>query len=202
MWNAIWSFFEPFLVDLLVAVIIAGIGILGTELRKYLKQLQDYTKAKLGSNIYNDACLIAKGLYYVLEIEFSNVAKSGESKRAEMISRLKERFTSLTDTELSAINEAICAEVKNTELAAGLVDKTTTTTTVSTIINNDQETDKTTKVVATSTSTVTGATLDVAEVKVVEPSSPAISIPNIINVTPPVVDMTKTTGVEACPKIT
>ena len=61
------------------------------------------------ANNYNRAREVAIGLYTLLEDEFAHIEKAGAQKREEMNRMLLERFPSLTQVELDAINKEVWA---------------------------------------------------------------------------------------------
>ena len=168
MWNSIWVSIEPVVVTLLVTVIIAGLGVIGKYVKSYTNKATEYVVSKIGAENYAFAYKTAKDLYYALEKAYEDQSKAGTFKKAEMVTELSKLFPSLTATQINAINEAVCAEVKQLELSSGLVDKTTTETTVVNRVVDDKVVDTKTTVVATSVSTVTGATMDVATMTIAE----------------------------------
>ncbi|MFC0905257.1 hypothetical protein ACFHWD_11225 [Clostridium sp. MT-14] len=100
------------LLSLLVEFILGIVGIIGGYV---LKKISDVVKeqresfiARKGMDNYNHALTVAKGMYYVLEDEFSSVQKSGDIKKSEMDKRLLQLLPCLTQDELNAINKQVC----------------------------------------------------------------------------------------------
>ena len=95
-----------------VQFIIGVFGIIGTFVLKKAADAIEVQKqalaAKKGADNYNRALSVAKGLYYVLEDEFKDIAKAGDAKRVEMEKRLLEIIPGLTQNELDAINKEVC----------------------------------------------------------------------------------------------
>lgn len=105
---------EEQLLNLLVNFILGVVGIVSTfvlaKLSQYLEAKKNEVATKKGIDNYNRALQIAKGLYFVLEEEFKDVAKAGLEKKAEMDKRLLQLVPALTQEELNAINKQICTE--------------------------------------------------------------------------------------------
>lgn len=102
------------LMSQLVQFIISAVGILLTyaltKLGQFLNEKKQEVVAKKGVENYNRALNIARGMYYVLEDSFKDIAKAGEDKKAEMDARLLEVIPQLTQNELDAINKQIWNE--------------------------------------------------------------------------------------------
>lgn len=97
--------------ELALAAILALIAILGTVGTAVLSKFKAWIVAKTDGATYNAALEFAKGLYLFLEDKYVElgIRKAGELKRADMEMMLHEKFPSLTQGELDAINKEIWA---------------------------------------------------------------------------------------------
>ena len=95
-----------------VQFIIGVLGIVGSFVLKKVADAIEVQKqalaAKKDAYNYNHALSVGKGLYYVSEDKFKDIAKVGEQKKAEMEKRLLEIIPGLTQNELDAINKEVC----------------------------------------------------------------------------------------------
>lgn len=102
--------------SILIQLILGVVGIIAGYVLKKISNALELQKqssiAKKGAYNYKHALNMAKGLYYVLEDEFSSLKKSGNNKKSEMEKRLLEVIPSLTQNELDAINKEVCCVVK------------------------------------------------------------------------------------------
>lgn len=100
------------LLSLLVEFILGVAGIIGSYVLKKVSDVVEEQRqsliARKGMDDYNHALIVARGMYYVLEGEFSSVKKSGDTKRSEMNKRLLQISPNLTQDELDAINKQVC----------------------------------------------------------------------------------------------
>jgi len=107
---------ENELFNLLIKFILAALGIVGTyaltRLSSFLDAKKSTTVATEGAINYNRALEVGKGLYLLLEKEFSGITKAGLDKKSEMEKRLLEIFPQISAVELAAINKTVSDEIK------------------------------------------------------------------------------------------
>ena len=99
------------LINQLIQFIMSVLGIAGTYLLAVISTKVNAEKkavvAKTGSDNYNHALKIAKGMYLLLEDDFANVEKAGEQKKDEMGKKLLNVIPELTKEELDSINKEV-----------------------------------------------------------------------------------------------
>lgn len=104
------------LLSVLVQFILGIVGIIAAYVLKKVSDALELQKqsivAKKGADNYKHAISIAKGMYYVLEEEFSSIKKAGKKKKDEMEKRLLQVIPGLTQNELDSINKEICNSVE------------------------------------------------------------------------------------------
>ncbi|APM38341.1 hypothetical protein [Clostridium kluyveri] len=104
------------LLSIVVQFILGIVGIIAAYVLKKISDALELQKqsivARKGADNYNHALSVAKGMYYVLEEEFSSVKKAGKKKKDEMEKRLLQVIPGLTQNELDSINKEICNSVK------------------------------------------------------------------------------------------
>ncbi len=109
-------FMREQLLSVLVQFILGIVGIIAAYVLKKVSDALELQKqsivARKGADNYNHAISIAKGMYYVLEEEFSSVKKAGKKKKDEMEKRLLQVIPGLTQNELDSINKEICNSVE------------------------------------------------------------------------------------------
>lgn len=104
------------LITQLLQFILGAVGIISAyvlaKFAGFLQVNKDKVVAEKGASNYNWALSLAKGLYSVLESEFSSVEKAGAQKKVEMDARLLKVIPQLTQEELDSINKNVCDGVK------------------------------------------------------------------------------------------
>ena len=107
---------ENQLLESLVKFVLSALGIVGTyalaRLSLYLDEKKKEAVSVKGVNTYNHALEVARGLYLVLESEFSGIAQAGLDKKAEMEKRLLGIFPQISVEELAAINKTVSEQIK------------------------------------------------------------------------------------------
>lgn len=98
--------------EILEPILYVVLSVLATILGIYLKKVGDevvnFVKAKVGEKTYNQALEIANGLYIYLEDKYgSSLKQMGYAKKKEMEALLLEKFPTLTQSELDAINKSV-----------------------------------------------------------------------------------------------
>lgn len=92
----------------IVSVVVAIAGVVGSFLAILLKKGLNWIKIKIGKETYDQAYKVAEGLYIYLEDKYGDeLRKMGEVKKKEMEDMLREKFPTLTQTELDAINKSV-----------------------------------------------------------------------------------------------
>ncbi|WP_368488419.1 hypothetical protein [Clostridium sp. BJN0013] len=129
------------LLSILVQFILGVVGIIAAYVLKKISDALELQKqstiAKKGAYNYNHALSIAKGMYYVLEEEFSSVKKAGKKKKDEMEKRLLQVIPGLTQNELDSINKEVCNSVE--QIGAQILDSVETTPTSAEDVLKDGE---------------------------------------------------------------
>lgn len=106
--------FSAFLSEFAVIFATALAGLVGTLLSFGLKRLEEYLKVKLNKETYDHALEVAKGIYVFLEDKYRDEIESfGTIKKQEMEELLLQKFPSLTQLELDAINKAVWESFNN-----------------------------------------------------------------------------------------
>lgn len=92
----------------IVSIVVAIAGVVGSFLAVLLKKGLNWIKIKIGKDTYDQAYEVAEGLYIYLEDKYGDeLRKMGEVKKKEMEDMLREKFPTLTQTELDAINKSV-----------------------------------------------------------------------------------------------
>lgn len=92
----------------IVSIVVAIAGVVGSFLAVLLKKGLNWIKIKIGKETYDQAYEVAEGLYIYLEDKYGDeLRKMGEVKKKEMEDMLREKFPTLTQTELDAINKSV-----------------------------------------------------------------------------------------------
>lgn len=94
--------------DLVLPELLKILGlILGSILLLILNKVKQFIIVKTSKEVYDHAIEVAKGIYNLLEDDFADVEKAGKLKLQEMNKLLLDKFPTLTETELKAINKYI-----------------------------------------------------------------------------------------------
>lgn len=92
----------------IITIVAAITGVVGSMLAVLLKKGLSWLKIKIGADVYDQAYEVAEGLYIYLEDKYGNeLRKMGDVKKKEMEEMLLEKFPTLTQTELDAINKSV-----------------------------------------------------------------------------------------------
>lgn len=90
------------------AILTAVAGIAGIYVKKIGSQIIEWFKAKTTKETYDQALIMAQGLYIYLEDKYGETFKKmGAVKKAEMSEMLLNKFPTLTQEELDSINKLV-----------------------------------------------------------------------------------------------